>query len=67
MSISSAPSLTANVVSANFTERGACPLGKAVETDATFTEEFTNALLAIFTIEGYTQTAATVGKFGDSS
>ncbi len=67
MSISSAPSLTANLVSAIFTARGACPLGKAVLTLATFTPLPARACLATFTSEGYTHTAATVGRPGSES
>ena len=67
MSISSAPSSTANLVSANFTARVDCPDGKAVETDATFTDVPKSAVLAVLTIDGKTHTAATVGKLGYES
>ena len=67
MSISSAPSLTANRVSASFTLVGACPLGKAVATEATFTPLSPKAFFATFTREGYTQMAATVGSPGSWS
>ena len=52
MSISSAPSFTANFVSAIFTLRGAWPLGKAVLTLATFTPLAPSAFFATLTNEG---------------
>ncbi|MNE49998.1 hypothetical protein D3C80_1445540 [compost metagenome] len=64
MSISSAPFSTANRVSANLISRVDCPLGKAVETDATLIPELPNAFFASATMVGYTQIAATVGSSG---
>src|SRR4030095_9994060 len=62
ISTSSAPSLTANFVSSIFTFEGACPLGKAVATEAIFMSEPARDLFATLTMDGYTQTAATVGN-----
>ena len=67
ISISSAPFCTAYLVSRIFTSRGACPLGKAVATEATLIPELPRAAFAVFTIDGYTQMAATVGKPGYAS
>ena len=67
ISTSSAPLATAYFVSRIFTSRGACPLGKAVATDATLIPEPSRAFLATLTIVGYTQTAATVGRPGSAS
>ena len=64
ISISSAPWSTANLVSLIFTSKVDCPLGNAVATEATFTPDPSTAFFAVFTIEGYTHTAATVGKPG---
>ena len=52
ISISSAPCATAKRVSRSFTSRGACPLGKAVATEATLTPDPSSAFLATFTMDG---------------
>ena len=67
MSISLAPASTAVRVSSSFTSRDACPLGKAVATDATAMSCPCSACFATPTIVGYTQTAATCGRPGIAS
>src|SRR5690349_14762496 len=64
MSISSAPAATAALVSSSLTAIGACPLGNAVATLATWIPVPFTAAAAVGTIDGYTQTAATLGQLG---
>ncbi len=52
MSISSAPAATASRTSASFTSSAARLTGKAVATEATFTEEPATASLAVATMSG---------------
>ena len=66
MSISSAPLKTASFVSCTLTSKEEFPLGNAVATLATFTSEPFRKFEAVFTIFGYTHTAATLGKSGNS-
>ena len=67
MSISSAPSSTARRTSSSFTESGDCPLGNAVATLATFTDEPASACFATGTRFGYTQMAAHGPMLGSRS
>src|SRR5215211_320405 len=67
MSISSAPSSTAERTSASLTSVGYWPDGKPLATDATFTWLPPSRSFACGTRLGYTQTAATAGIVGSAS
>src|SRR5919198_2083793 len=66
MSTSCAPISTTSRTSASFTSSGACPDGKAVATEATFTPLPRSRSTATGTRFGYTHTAATDGIDGST-